>query len=121
MKSNKKSKIAMCMITAVIAICEFAVLQILIILGLTPEGGVNTALSILLTAIVYIIASIIFAWLKQPRNAMWVAILAFVFLCIFVWYSKTLIDILSFIVVLSGLLCSMTILNEKIKEQEDTK
>lgn len=104
-------------ITAGIAVVEFIILQILIHLGLAP-GGVNAALSMLYTCITYFILSGILLKLHQPRNAMWVAILAFIFICIFIFYSVSLIDILTAIVALFCIIQSMLALDSLIKQVE---
>lgn len=104
-------------VTAGIAIVEFIVLQILIHLGLAP-GGVNAALSMLYTCIAYFILSGILLKVHQPRNAMWVAILAFIFICIFIFYSVSLIDILTAIVSLFCIIQSMLTLDPLIKQAE---
>lgn len=121
MNHKTLNKALACSIVALIAFVEFTILQILIYAGAAPPGGVDSALSMLLTAIVYIIASIVCSRFKKFRISMWIAICAFVFLCIFVFYAKTIVDILTFVVLLFGLLVSMTILNEKIQKYERHK
>ena len=120
MKSETKSKVVRACITEVIALIEYFILQLLIYLGAAPEGGVNSALSMLLTILVYMIAFTIFNHFKKYRLSMWVAICAFIFLCIFVFYSRNIVDVLSFVVLLLGLLASMTFLDEKIKNNGDS-
>ena len=117
MKSNHKSKLMMCIITAIIAIVEFIVIQIAIYLGMAPDG-VQAALGMLLASITYIVLSSLLVYIKKFRYAMWLAIYAFIFLCIFVWYSRSITDVFTFVILLFGLLYSMLMLNEKIKEQE---
>ena len=104
-------------VTAGITIVEFIILQILIHLGLAP-GGVNAALSMLYTCISYFILSGILLKLHQPRNAMWTAILAFIFICIFIFYSISLIDILTAVVALFCIIQSMLTLDPLIKQAE---
>lgn len=115
---SKKNKLVMSTITFTIAVIEYIILQVFIHCNILPEGGVDAALSMLLTSIVYVVSSAIFVK-KRPRVSMWIAICAFVFLCIFLFYSKTLVDILTFVVVLFGLIVSMTMLNDKIQLQEE--
>jgi len=104
-------------VTAGIAVVEFIILQILIHLGLAP-GGVNAALSMLYTCITYFILSGILLKFHQPRNAMWIAILAFIFICIFIFYSVSLIDILTAVVALFCIIQSMLTLDPLIKQAE---
>lgn len=108
----------MSLITGLIAIIEFVILQFFIHFGILPPGGVNASLSMLLTALAYFIASGICIYFNDPRRAMWVAIAAFVFLCIFLFYSKSVIDIVTFLVMFIGAMNSMIILDKMIKDKE---
>lgn len=115
---KKKTRLTMSLITGVIAIIEFFILQIFIYFNILPPGGVNASLSMLLTALTYFIVSGVFIYNNNPRKAMWVAIAAFIFLCIFLFYSKSIIDIITFAVMFIGAMNSMITLDKMIKEKE---
>ncbi len=108
-------------VVAAIALVEFSILQFLLYLGAGPAGGVDCALSVLLTAAAYIVISAVFVLFKKYRIAMWIAIHAFIYDCIFVTYANKLIDVLAFAVVLTDLLFSMIALNDKIRTQQEKK
>ena len=117
-KKHKKTRLTVSLIIGFIAGIEFAILQTFIHFNILPPGGVNAALSMLLTCVVYFIVSGFFVAINSPRKAFWVAICAFIFLCIFAFYSVSLVDFLTFVVLLFGILNSMIILNDKIKTVE---
>ena len=115
---GKRSTLTNLGIVIWIALIEVNIVRLFLKLGWAPDGKINASLSMLLTIISYLAISGILVLVKKFRKAMWVAIYSFVFLCIFLFYSETIVDILTFIVLLFGLLCSMTVLNDLIKLQE---
>jgi len=119
MRRIKSNQVHHVLITVVIAVVEFALVNFLVWLGLAPGGKVDSTLSMMLTVISYLIISGTFLKFNKPRGAMWTAILAFVFLCIFLFYAVTITDILAFIVTSVMLLSSMTVIDIKIKDKEE--
>lgn len=119
-KSDDKKHTALQRVVTVIAIslAEFLLVNYLVALGLAPNDKVDPTLSMLLTVVAYFIISGIFLYRNSPVHAFWTAIVAFLFLCVFLLYAATLTDILAFIVCVAVILSSMTILDAKIKEKK---
>lgn len=105
-------------IVIVIAILEFLFINWLVALGLAPGDRVDSTLSMLLTCVSYLVISGIFLWRGNPLQAFWTAVVAFVFLCIFLLYAISITDLLAFLVCVTVVLSSMTILDTKMKEKE---
>lgn len=87
---------------------------------IVPDGKVMPSLSMLFVIVTYYIIGGILLLVKRPRLSMWVAIFAFMFVCIFLFYSESVQDVLTFVVAIVSILNSMIILNTLIKEQEES-
>ena len=110
-----KRRIHGTIISLIVFLVEIGLLHTLVALGCAPDDGINASLSMLLTCAAYYALSGFTTLMKKLRISFWIAIAAFMFLCIFVCYSKSWIDVLTFAVCIGLILHSMLILREMMK------
>lgn len=119
---NKKPMWLMILITLLCICIEIGIFHMLARFNIITYNNLfDMSIAMIITMVIYYVASGVSLLIRQPRLSMWLAIFTFIFQCIFVFYSKTIFDGFTFVACISGLLSSMTVLNALIELKEKGK